>query len=277
MKRFNFVLAAAVAATLLLSACNITITPSGPPTPDVTRSAGTDPGAVTWSGTVPAGGAVIFKLDVPSGVSDNFDVIYLELNSNLQLELRDPNTYSIVATSVGPSYFARGTGGLTANAVDLDTQAIGVATTCRGSCIILPGPSARSFYARVVNNSGSPVSTSLYFYGDVEQDTNEPNDATTTATSFDVFSGSGDKGAIELLGDVDYYRMSGQRTVQFSPAPGNPVALRIDLLNPTGVVIGGLNGPGTLNVYTGDYLRVSSAAGRAGAPATSQYTLLGQP
>ncbi|HRP47140.1 MAG TPA: hypothetical protein PLT07_06285, partial [Trueperaceae bacterium] len=60
------------------------------------------------------------------------------------------------------------------------------------------------------------------------------NDATTTATSFDVFSGSGDKGAIELLGDVDYYRMSGQRTVQFSPAPGNPVALRIEVASRLG-------------------------------------------
>jgi hypothetical protein len=277
MKRFNFVIAAALTATLVLTACDITITPGGPPTPDVTRSAGTNPGAAVWSGTVPAGGAVIFKLDVPASVSDNFDVIYLELDSNLQLELRNPNNYNIVATSSGPSFFASGIAGLATVGVDLDAQAIGVATACRGSCIIIPGPSARSFYARVVNNSGTSVATSLYFYGDVEQDTNEQNDSLATATTFDVLSGTGDQGAIELLNDVDFFWMSGPRTVQFSTATGNPVGLRLDLLNAAGVVIGGLNGPGNLNVIGGDYLRVSSVNGRAGAPATSQYTLLGQP
>ena len=181
MKRFNFVLAAALTATLVLTACDITITPAGPPPPDVTRSAGTDPAAAVWSGTVPAGGAVIFELDVPSTVSDNFDVIYLELNSNLQLELRNPNNYNIVATSSGPSFFASGIGGLATAGVDLDTQAIGTATACRGSCIIIPGPSARSFYARVVNNSGTGAATSLYFYGDAEQDTNELNDTIANA------------------------------------------------------------------------------------------------
>ncbi len=281
MKRFNLVLAAAAAATLTLSACDITITgpPAGPPPPDVTRTAGTDPDSAAWSGTVTRGDSVIFKLDVPASVSSGYDVLYLELDNNLQLELRDPNTYNVVASSSGPSYFARGIAGLsTAAAGELGAQAIGLPTACRGSCIIIPAPSASTFYARVVNPTGTGLSTNLYFYGDAEQDTGEPNDQLSDAVPFDVYAAGGDQGAIELLGDVDYYRVSQPRSVVFSTVTGNPVDLRVSVHDASGArVAGPFDQNGVFNVQAGEYLKVYSLSGRAGAPASSRYTLLGQP
>jgi len=294
MKRFNLVLAAAAAATLTLSACDITITgpPAGPPPPDVTRPAGTDPDSAAWSGTVTRGDSVIFELDVPASVSSGYDVLYLELDNNLQLELRDPNTYNVVASSSSPSYFAKGMAGLSiAAAGELGAQAIGLLTECRGSCIIIRAPSAKTFYARVVNTTGTSLSTDLYFYGDVEQDTGEPNDQVSStgiplsAVPFDVYAPSGEQGAIELLGDVDYYSVSQPRNVVFRTVVGNPVDLRVAILKivyvdgvPTARVVGNPFGQDEVfNVFAGEYLKVYSLSGRAGASASSRYTLLGQP
>lgn len=274
MKRFNLVFAAAVAATLLLSACSIDIIPPGPPTPDVTRSVdGGSPTTPTWSGTVAAGSGVVFKLTVPSSQAG---VVFLELDRNLNLELRNPFDYSVVASSSSPAFYARNTLGLAAaGAAGLDAQAIGVATACRGSCILLPGGSA-TYFARVQNPTNTSVAVNVYFFRDAEQDTNEPNDTQASATFFDVLSADGDQGAIELLGDVDYFRMSGPATIAFSTAAGNPVRLRLAVVRPSGGDETWIDGQGSINVFANDVVRVFSPAGRAGAPASSQYTLLAQ-
>ena len=278
MKRFNFVLAAAVAATLLLSACNITITPSGPPTPDVIISSLGTPGTPQWDGSIANGDDVVFKLSFPAVGASN--VVYVELGSNLRLELKNPNDFTTVASSHGPSYFARGLGGLSSTSLDgLDSQAIGPTSSCGGSCIIISGVSAKTYFARVTNDSGAPVATSLYFFSRPQADLEEPNDNASDGnpTPFDMLAAGGDTGTIELLDDVDFRTVNRDGSVNFTSKPGNPVDLEIEVVNSSGVRIAGPFGPSIIQVFAGDILKVYSASRRAGPPATSQYWLLGQP
>ncbi len=276
MKRFTFVLAAAVAATLLLSACDISIgTPPGPPQPDVTLSAPSTSGTAAWNDTLARGESVLFKLSFTAAGSGN--VIYLELDKNLKLELNNPTNLNAIASSHGPSYYARGTAGYsTASATDLAPQAIGTATACRGSCIIIPAVTGNTYYARVSNDTDSSVTANLYFYRDIEQDQSEPNGSPAEATFFDMSAAGGDQGAIELLSDADFWRVSATGTLDFSPVTGNPVQLRLAIVNSSGVVIAGPIGPGSISVLPNDIVKVYSLNNvRAGAPAVSRYTLLG--
>ncbi|MDT3682261.1 MAG: hypothetical protein ROY82_07285 [Truepera sp.] len=277
MKRFNLVLAAAAAATLTLSACDITITgpPAGPPPPDETVAAPSTPYNAVWDGTLARGQSLIFKLSFPAAGSRN--VVYLELDQDLRLELNDPTTFNVVASSHGPDFFAPKTAGLFAASVtDLAPQAIGTTQRCRGSCIIMSAKFGNTYYARVTNDSGSAVNTNVYFYGDVQQDQEEPNDTPGQATYFDMSALAGDNGAIELLYDVDFWKTSGPGTVEFKPASGNPLELRLAVVNSAGTVIAGPIGPGSISVFANDILKVYSNNNRAGAPARSHYNLLGQ-
>lgn len=275
MKRFELVIAVAAAAVLSLSACSFTIV--GPPPADFTREANAEPESAVWAGTVAAGASVVFELNVPSWVRAGHGVLYLELDRDLQLELRAPDDYRLVASSSGPSFFAWGSLGiLSASADDLGAAAIGVPIACRGSCIIIPAKNAYSYYARVVNRAGGAQAVNLYFYGDDEQDDGEPyNDSAATAGLLDMASLSGVQGAIELLGDVDYWKVSATGTVSFYTAAGNPVGLVVEARQD------GTWRPvidkdaGSAMVYLGETIRVRSAVDRAGPSGSSRYTLLG--
>jgi len=278
MKRFNLVLAAAAAATLTLSACDITITgpPAGPPPPDVTVPAPKGPNDdPVFRKMLASGESVVFKLSFPAAGSGS--VVYLELDKDLRLELNDPTDYRVRASSHGPTFFAPGAAGLFAASVtDLAPQAIGTPQACRGSCIIMSARYAKTYYARVTNDSGSNKDTSVYFFADVQRDLAEPNDTPDQATYFDMSAPAGDNGAIELLYDVDFWRASGPGTVVFAPASGNPLELRLAVVNSAGTVIAGPIGPGSINVFANDILKVYSNNDRAGTSATSRYNLLGQ-
>lgn len=276
MKRSTVVITATLLATLLLSACDISIRPAPePPSLDATlQPGGADSPA--WSRNLAAGANANFRIQVPGAGEGS--VYYLELDEDLDLTLRRPNDFwDIVASSSSNEFYARGNLGITAlEAQDLEAQAIGTATACRGSCIILPSGSA-TYYARVANTTGGSVPVNLYLYRANEQDDAEDNDSMATATRFDVAAATTDQGAIELLGDVDYWRIVGSGSVRFQPASGSQVDVRLTVLNENGRVIAGPVQAGTVDVINGDYLRVASASNRAGAPAVSRYTLIGQP
>jgi hypothetical protein len=275
MKRFNLTVAALVAVTLLLSACKITVTP-GPPPADFTVTANTNAMTPVWSGRIAAGQSLNFKLTVPAGMSASSDVVYIELDQDLDLELRNPTTYNIVASSSSARYYAPERGGLVITAADLEAQAITETLSCRGSCVIIPAGGSSTYYARVVNTAASASDVNLYFFGEAEMDTGEDNDSIATATPFDLGASSGDQGTIELMYDKDYWRASTSGSIEFITSAGNPVDLRLEVVNSAGQrLLGPIGNGGTVSVITGDYLLVYSASNRAGAPASSQYTLLG--
>ena len=234
MKRFNLTIAAVAAATLLLSACNIIVVPPGPPPADYTVSANASPMTPVWSGRIAAGQSLNFKLTVPPGVSAANDVVYIELDQDLNLELRNPSNYEVVASSSSARYYAPERGGIVLTAADIEAQAITETLSCRGSCIIIPAGGSATYYARVVNPGASGSDVNLYFFGEAEMDTGEDNDSIATASLFDVGAPSGDQGTIELLYDKDYWRASSSGTVEFITAAGNPLDLRLEVVNGAG-------------------------------------------
>ncbi|MBW7916034.1 MAG: hypothetical protein H3C53_05020 [Trueperaceae bacterium] len=273
MKRSTLLLAAAAAAALLLSGCNITIVPPGPPPADATLSLGTDAVAV-WSEPLAPGTSVVFKFTVPTAQAG---VVFFELDQDLPLTLRRPTDFSVFASSSSDRYFAQGSGGLAATAAgEFDEQGIGTLTACRGSCVILPGGAA-TYYARLTNDRGTTVTPAVYFFRDVEQDDNEENDVRAKATYFDLTDPLGDQGTIERLYDVDYFYVDRTGSFTFATAPGNPVDLRLQAYASNGAPLGSPVQTGTVAVVAGDFFKVYSASLRAGAPATSQYTLLRTP
>ncbi|MFO7545068.1 MAG: hypothetical protein R6W77_06195 [Trueperaceae bacterium] len=271
MRRILFPVLGALVA-LVLAGCTITIDPVIPPNA-VKVTANENPNAPVHTDSLAAGSAEIFEITVPQTVQSGYDVVYVELgpDMDIELELRAANYASVLMSSNSRDYFGRFSTGLAAVSADLDAQGITSMVNCRGSCVIFQ-PTASTYYARVKNDSGVGVSYDLYVYGDDLQDDTEPNGAVATAAPFAVASTV--SGAIETIGDRDLWDVIGDATIQLDTAAGNPVDIEATVLNSAGVAIDGPYGPGAqFQVFDGEYVRVESASDFAAASAKSVYYL----
>ena len=273
MRRSIAVLAGVLGAALLLSACDISIGPGGPPTPrqpDITTDATQDPEAVAANLTVPPNSELLIGVSVPPTLSGA--ALYIELGANLELGVYDANR-SLLASSRSGAFFARGNGGLSP-AADLQPQSVDTNIQCRGSCVILPAASHSTVYAIVRNRSGSQVTTPLFAYTDVFQDLNEPsNDRIDTAPFIAINVGLGESGAIETIGDRDYWRISTGGTLLFSAA-NDAVELRAAVFDAAGQQVGQVFFPGSpITMNAGEVLGVWALDDRAAASANSRYDL----
>lgn len=274
-----------VAALLLivgaLAACTITITYTAPKNPIATTASTSNANPVEPAVTVDPHSTVYFDVYVPSSVRLNYDVVYFELNANLDLTLIDYNSYAPMASSSSPSYFAPGTVAVqsTVTAPAVVPQAIGPNYSCQGSCIIWPTGSTNHYYLGVKNPTSSPVTFDLYVYGFQYQDPYEysGNDSQSGATKY---SGGAESGAIETLYDVDWWHITSgtNGTLTFSKV-SSPIDLELVLRDGTGgyvdtYYIGGAY-PNKVNVpfRSGDYLVIRSSNNYAGPPAGSRYDL----
>jgi hypothetical protein len=269
MRRILFPVLGALVA-LVLAGCTITFEPVIPPNA-VKVTANENPNAPVHSDSLAAGSAEIFEITVPQSVQNGYDVVYVELDADIELELRAANYASVLMSSNSRDYFGRFSTGLAAVSADLDTQGIANLVNCRGSCIIFQ-PTASTYYARVKNDSGVGLSYDLYVYGDDLQDDTEPNGSLASAATFDVLTTV--SGAIETIGDRDLWHVDGFATVQLDTAVGNPVDIEATVLNASGVAVDGPHGPGEqFEVFDGEYVRVESASDFAAASAKSVYYL----
>jgi hypothetical protein len=270
----SFVAVAALA--LVLSACQITITP-GPTWPP--SLAGTLTAQVTSNPTAQASdtlspGAVrYYRVNVPEARG----LLYGEVSdvSGLRVSLLG-SSGSLQAVSDTRAYFAASVAGLSMAdlAADVGGSSIDVAFACVGPCAAVV-PSATTYYIAVANVSGSTRSYDVFAYTMDETDLNEPNDASLSPTPL-VGAGS-DLGAIEVLGDVDYFEYEavggGAFYVVFTPYDLD-LGLELDIVGCTEcVVLDGTSGRQVEGLLDGDVLRVRSAAGRAGPSATSGYAI----
>lgn len=276
---------AALLLCLVLSACR-TAPPPPPPPADIVV-AGTDPAvAVASFGLVP-GESKNYELRVPAGVAQASDVIYLELDpsQNGVLELRGATYWHVIASSASPDRFVSGilpgvpqpSPGST-SAGSGDARAILENRACLGPCVIFE-PTTTTYYARILNDTGSIMSADLYLYGYGLQDSFEPqNDSRSTAPVL----GSSNAGALEVIGDTDFWLAPGhvQATVTKVVGGVDTVAVVVDA---GGVVVDGPYASGEpFEVFTGEYVRVRAATGTAAPPAKSTYfvettTLPGNP
>lgn len=250
---------------LVLAACS----PGGgePQLPERTELAPTDDDSAAYSGNANLGSTDYFYVD---GTGIEGDLIVVELDAELRLELTSITGETVSAVSTGPDYFARQEVPVSnAEEENVDPTAIGVdPAPCRGSCIVLPAGNDTYYFQ--VSGALLPTPYSAYVYGAPHVDTNEgSNEDAIMAPPY--FLGEEDGGALETIGDVDWWTVgsasSASEPVEFF-APGS-VGAEVYV-----VTIDSESGPfpsGTvLNLTPGDLLRVESGLERA-ARGTSGY------
>lgn len=267
-------LAALAALALVLAACEITVTPgpTWPPTfADTVDAQDTATPSVQADGTLAPGATRYFDLDV----NIVRDLVYAEVqgSSGLRVSIFTAGGTRI-AVSESPTYFAASLSALSSSAEAVAGSAISVAFPCLGPCVAVPS-TASSYVVAVTNTSGSSASFELFAFTIDATDQNEANDSVASAIVLN--SGDTDQGAIERLGDTDYFvydaTTTGSFFVVFDPFD-LALGLQLEIVDCGDcVVLDGTSGRQVEGLLDGDVLRVTSAAGRAGASATSGYSV----
>jgi hypothetical protein len=238
----------------------------------VTAQDTTSPTDPVDSASVAAFGTYTYQVSV----SGNRDLLYAEaVGSGLRVRLLTLGG-STLAVSDTPDYFSGGLsrGAGAAGAPSLAPAAIDVQFSCVGPCAAVR-PSAAAYLVEVENLTSSAKSFDFYAYTFDANDLNDrgaaSNDTSATATTI-PFDGTTFSGAIEWLGDEDWFHYTGasDRVLEFSVLD---TALGLRLTFDGGITVEGTLGGLTTNLYPGDRFRVYSGSNRAGPSATSGYFL----
>ncbi len=235
-----------------------------------------DPAALATF-TVGGGETVMVEVDFPSSGAD---LMYVEIEpseatTDLRIELRGERAGDLELVSRSPSIFATSVAALSLAAVPaaVERSAISVEWNCFGPCVARPYRQGTS-YVRVINEDAAALSVTLYAYGFVAADENEPNDTFETAT--EVVAMNVDDtvtGAIEHVEDLDYFRIACDDGFPFgdvrleltSSFEGDIVLVADDNVYPPDVETPALDCGTTVFVHTTD--------GTAGPSADSRYTI----
>lgn len=270
-----------VAAVLLLvgtlGAC--TFLPVGPAGASQVNANTSETTPVATGVSVPAGGTVWYDVYLSSSVR-NLPLIYFELDPvasgpDLNLKLEDYTTGKILASSSSPEYFASGLHGLSVTSVVPSNgpapQSLSVNKKCLSSCVIWRA-SASNYYLGIANPTASSVTVDVYAYGYDYTDSNEPNNASFNyATPIGVTT---DEGAIETLGDNDYWQITSGSSLTFNALfSGTPVGLQADVYDSAQQYITTLYPGDSIGVSAGQYVRVYAANNYAGPSYYSGYSL----
>lgn len=225
--------------------------------------AGTDPGSGV-GGTLPGSGSDVYLVSV-SGAAASSDLLYLEVDTENAAIIVYNTGGTALASSTTADRFVAGGGA----AARFSTSAIGVAIECRGSCVIFEATSA-SYYVEIVNETGSSLNYQFYAYGDEYVDEYEPsNDVPAGAPDLS----SSDSGAIETLGDVDYFYVTSSGTLTFTST--SSLALRAEVSDAGGAVVATLSPGQSTTVFASDEIRVYESGGDAAAASSaSRYNLV---
>jgi hypothetical protein len=254
MRRFAQPALAAL-VVLVLAACTVDGGggPPQPPANTIEVTANLNPNTSVSSVQLANGESQVFRIEVPSNVV-SAGLFYIELDREVDLEVMTSGYGTVTYSSASRDYFGSGPSGLSAT-LAVAPQTVDTVVTCRGSCVIIEPANAGSVYARVTNR-GSTTTVSLYAYGEAHGDTHEPgNDTLVGAPVFNL----ADSGAIETVGDVDYWYFDKTTTVHLDlPPVGIPI--EVEVVDASGMPVPGSGGPftdeGPIFVMQGEYLRV---------------------
>lgn len=229
MTHRRFVPLAAIAAlTLVLAACEITITP-GPTPPaqadyefDATASFADPVGSIT----VPQGASRTIDVQVPSSLRSSTQRLVVEIDDEgtyrLDMVMYEPDRTTPYASTSGGAFFAPGLSGVGVGFLELPVGTREVSTSgirplplCFGPCIARTATDS-VVRVRVTNAVGSgSLTLNVYAYVDDFLDLGEPsNDSVGNADVVDTSNGAA--GVIELLGDRDYVVFPTAGTIAFS-------------------------------------------------------------
>ena len=269
-----------VAASLIvLAGCSISVEPFEPEATVVNAQPPSDDPPAVATGSLAPGESVFYRVNVPGPVATASEIMVYDLDvandstqngSNL-FSLRLYNTGGgLLASSVSHTGFTSGAGADTSSLSStgaLQPQGLSIAWQCLGPCIISPTPFDR--YIRIENISNDAWAYSLFAFGEVYSDTNETNNNTESgATSLSTF----DEGAIETIGDVDFYRVQADGELFFDSLAAASLGLRAEVSGPGGPDELLLPGESVF-VVAGDLVEVYSSTNWAGSPQASGYSL----
>ena len=275
-----------LAALLLLAGCITTLPPSPPPGPfpnAVNVALGAD-NAPAVSGDVGPGAADVYKLTLPADLANTNGLLYAEAvppatgvaPDALSLTLFD-STGTAVLASGSADFFGPGGAPSAARvgAARVGAQAITVAPICRGPCVLArvpPTPNQEDvYYVRV--EGAQAASYALFLFTSTFADTGEPvNDARNTAVTV---TGS-ETGALETLGDEDFYRSSAAATRVTLRSSATALSLRAEIYGENGTLIQAVPvGTPFVSTFAPErfLVRVFSDARRAAVAGGSTYTL----
>lgn len=265
MRRLWF-LVAAMAAAFVLASCTVTITPIDPFPGALPIDAVDNRNTPAESSSVAGNSNVVYDVTVSSGVVAGDDLLFFELSTEALAIVVYNSSGTAIASSASKNGFQAGAGA----ASIIAPAGITVSTVCGGSCVILPAASG-NFFVKVVNNGSGSVNFDLFAFGDPEGDDGEPaNDSTTTAPSLSISNAQ--QGAIETLGDQDYYSVTSNGQLSFTSS--STLALRAAVIDAGGSTIATLSPGQTAAVLVGDRVRVYEDGNNAAGPAgSSRYSL----
>ncbi len=265
----NHQLALVALAALALGACS---SGPGPVYPDRLHVPIGGESIPVLDDTVEPGQAHLYSIENFQGIGD-FDLLVIELDSDLTLEQTDRSGQAVHAVSTGPVGFGPPPASPDAESLGAHDQgAIGpagiavAAPNCRGSCLVFEAQNDVLYFQ--VRGADVPTDYSLYAYFASYSDGTEPsNDYTDTAARYVLRSSDG--GAIETLGDVDWWQVAADGpdgplsgTITFH-APNASLDLRLHVYD-NGVVRDEYYTDGdTLEVYRYSVMRVRSGNGSA--------------
>ena len=278
-------LAPLIGLALLLTACQITVIPYDPivaATIDAQDS--TSPTPRRSNVSIAPGETLVYEVRVPVAR----DLLYGEAAGNgrrvrwvarfgfTRAASRTPRWFApavaaLSGSAADPS--AAGDAGVGASAAELGPRSVAVHFQCFGPCAAI-SPSSGRYYLEVRNQSPSTQVFDLFVYTFAANDLNDrgssSNDTAATATPF----GPGDSpsGAIELVGDVDWFRYTGfsERVLRFAV---RDEAVGLVLQFEDGFTVEGTTAGLNTTVRANERFRVYSASGRAGPSDTSGYAI----
>lgn len=267
--------AALAAFVLVLAACEITVTPG--PTPTFPPSlAGTveaqvyvipsdDPPPLLRTDSVGAQQTLYYRINVPTAR----DLLYAEADGNDLRVTLYTTAGTTLAVSESSRYFGPNAAALSASDAVAGSSLL---TTffCVGPCTAVE-TEASAYVVGVRNLANSPRPFDLYAYTMNATDLDEPNDASGSAVAF---NGSDEVlGAIEWLGDEDWYRYTGgtNETLRFT-VYNLDLDLVLQFQSDATIVPGALDGR-TVELRPNDVFRVYSASSLAGPSVESRYLI----
>jgi hypothetical protein len=270
MRRFG-----AIAAVLLLAGvlggCTITFTYSPPTTYTNLPADGSAPASPTDTVSLSGQETVDYRVSM-SAVST--DLFHAEADGPVTILVMDSGGQPI-ASSNNSTYFV---GGLGATSLSVRPASSGLAASsvvpsdvCNGPCVLTPAQDAY-YYVEVTNTSSSTVSVDLYFYGTTYGDSYEPgNDSRTGTPAQLTASSTSEGGAIETVGDVDYWKTIDSGSWQFDAA-NSAFDMEVYILDSQGNLRYGPYYSGQrIPAYGGWYYKVVSGNQRAGVAGKSAY------
>jgi hypothetical protein len=262
MHRLRFLLGLAAAA--VLTGCTLTV-----PLPTDEVTAGIDPDAVVRTQFLEPGERLVLRV-FNSTLRDLLvaDVVGVNVRVTLMNEW-----YGTLAVSEQREFFARSVAGLAgADAAAATPASVIPSAFCRGPCVAIVPEAGTRYLLEITNRAATRQPVSLYLYGIAAVDPRDRGGATndTLANAFPVSVGDVG-GAIEVIGDADWFRFVGtdDATLTFYPFD-EVVGLRLQFDGQMQLI----SGPSvTAIIRPGDRFRVFSAFNRAGPSGTSGYAI----